>query len=172
MDAHAGPYITKYVTYVIVIEMVFIPLKVFPALCYLAKVINEIFWEDRLSPYNHTPHFPFWFTGIVDTFPLHVLQPHNSTLRRALFNPKYGGCVYKGQLGINFLGAIVLCTGPHLGLCYDGHIWQRTGAPLLEPWEWWLGDGAYPFVDLIVVCLLILFDFLYIYFTKAICSTI
>jgi len=41
------------------------------------------------------------------------------------------------------LGQIVLCTGPHLGVCYDGHIWKRTGAKLLLPWEWWIGDGAY-----------------------------
>ena len=42
-----------------------------------------------------------------------------------------------------YLGRILLCTGPHLGLCYDGHIWQRTGASLLRCWERFLGDGAY-----------------------------
>ena len=63
---------------------------VIPAIRYLAQVMNEIHWEDRLSPYNHTPHFPLWFVGAVDTFPLRVLTPVSSRLRKALFNPKYG----------------------------------------------------------------------------------
>jgi hypothetical protein len=139
---------------------------VIPAINYLEHVMDEIHWDDRLSPYNHTPHFPLWFVGAVDTFPLRVLTPISSHLRKALFNPKYGqvclythsrtllshhSCVftliysvYKAQVGINFLGEIVICTGPHLGVCYDGHIWKRTGAGKMLPWEWWLGDGAYP----------------------------
>ena len=27
---------------------------------YLNQVVDEINWEDRLSPYNHTPHFPYF----------------------------------------------------------------------------------------------------------------
>jgi hypothetical protein len=29
------------------------------------------------------------------------------------------------------------------GVCYDGHIWRRTGGQQLLDWEWWIGDGAY-----------------------------
>ncbi len=36
-----------------------------------------------------------------------------------------------------------MCTGPHLGVCYDGHIWYRTARQKLLPWEQWIGDGAY-----------------------------
>lgn len=66
--------------------------------------MDEIFWDDRLDSRNHAPHFPFLFTGIVDTFPIQVLHPQNKELRHQLYNPKYGTCVYKGQLGIDFLG--------------------------------------------------------------------
>lgn len=119
--------------------------------------MNEINWNDRLSPYNHSPHFPHLFTGVVDTFPLRVLCPQHKALRGALYNPKYKQCVYKAQLGIDFLGRLILCTSPHLGLCYDGHIWARTAKPYLLPWEWWIGDGAYPKLNIIFPLILLLF---------------
>eukprot|EP00026_Physarum_polycephalum_P011249 Phypoly_transcript_11456.p1 GENE.Phypoly_transcript_11456~~Phypoly_transcript_11456.p1 ORF type:complete len:177 (+),score=4.07 Phypoly_transcript_11456:606-1136(+) len=84
-----------------------------------------------------------WYFQDSTIFPLRVQVPVDRELARALYNPKYKHCVYKCQLGIDFLGRIIICTGPHLGLCYDGHIWSRTGAQKLLPWEWWLGDGAY-----------------------------
>src|SRR5271163_4771659 len=34
--------------------------KVLPALHHLSHNLNEIHWEDRLNPYNHTPDFPFY----------------------------------------------------------------------------------------------------------------
>lgn len=37
--------------------------KLMPHMTYLASVMDEIHWEDRLSPYNHTPHFPKYVTG-------------------------------------------------------------------------------------------------------------
>jgi hypothetical protein len=77
--------------------------------------------------------------GIVDTFPIRVEKPKDSTLRKALFSGKYATTVYKVQLGITFLGQIVLCTGPHLPI-YDGHIWAETEAEHARlDWEWWLG---------------------------------
>ena len=69
--------------------------KVIPALHHLSVVMHEIIWDDCLSLFNHTPHFPFLFTGIVDTFLLCVKKPTNSTLHQALYNPKYEQCVYK-----------------------------------------------------------------------------
>lgn len=96
--------------------------KVIPTLHYLAGAINEIYWEDRLDPYNHTPDFPLYATGIVDTVPIYVLAPQNKVLNQSLYNPKYGGTIYKAQIGIDFLGRIILFSGPHLGLTYDGSI--------------------------------------------------
>lgn len=66
--------------------------------------MDEIFWDDHLDPRNHAPHFPYFFTGMVDTFFMKVLHLENSALHWQLFNPKYGTCIYKGQLGIDFLG--------------------------------------------------------------------
>lgn len=116
---------------------------VLPHLITLANMINEIRWDDRLNPFNHTPDFPYLFTGMVDTFPIEVEKPEHRELRRALFTNKYGTTVYKVQLGVSFLGQILFCTGPHLPL-YDAHIWEATAHDHpREEWEWWLGDGHY-----------------------------
>ena len=76
---------------------------------------------------------------MVDTFLIEVWKPKDSDLHKALFTNKYGTTIYKAQIGMTFLGQIVLCTGPHLP-DYDGHIWEQTASSHpLEPWEWWLG---------------------------------
>ena len=54
--------------------------KVLPTLSCLAQNLNEIHWEDRLNEYNHTPDFPYYVTGMVDTIPIYVLSPQNATL--------------------------------------------------------------------------------------------
>lgn len=105
-----------------------------PTLHHLAHTIDEIHWEDRLNPYNHTPDFPYYVTGIVDTVPVTVLQSVDHTLHHALNNPKYGHTVYKAQLSIDFLGRIIVFTGPHLGLLtYDAHILFLFAPPLPAP---------------------------------------
>jgi len=118
--------------------------RIIPTLYSLADIYDEIHWDDRLNQFNHIPYFPPSLTGIVDTLPVYVQQPSNSTLKRLLYNPKYGGTVYKLQLGIDFLGRIILFTGPHLGVQYDGDIWKSTSA--FHPTrigELLLGDGHY-----------------------------
>jgi hypothetical protein len=126
--------------------------------------MTEIQWADHLSPFNHVNDLPYLFTGtspsyhvvsvkvlivlyvtgMVDTFPIRVWKPKHQCLQRTLFTNKYGTTVYKVQIGVPFLGHIVLCTGPHLPL-YDGHIWEFTKAlHPLEPWEWWLGGMLLP----------------------------
>jgi hypothetical protein len=78
-----------------------------------------------------------YITGMVDTFPIRVWKPKHQCLQRTLFTNKV-------QIGVTFLGHIVLSTGPHLPL-YDGHIWVFTKAlHSLEPWEWWLGGMLLP----------------------------
>jgi hypothetical protein len=81
---------------------------------------------------------------MVDTTPIFVEMPRNSFRARALFNPKYGWSVYKVQIGVDFLGRIILFSGPHLGTSYDGHIWMNTSHlhPMM-PEEWFLGDHHY-----------------------------
>jgi hypothetical protein len=73
-----------------------------------------------------------------------VWKPKHRLLRKALFANKYKVTVYKVQLGISFLGHILVCTGPHLPR-FDGHIWEQTMSEHpLEPWEWWLGGTDPP----------------------------
>jgi len=88
----------------------------------MALNFNEIVWWHRLNEYNHTPHFPTNITGSVDTMPVYVLQPKSPLLSRLLYNPKYGAPVYKLQLATDFLGRLILFSGPHFGTEYDGHI--------------------------------------------------
>ena len=111
----------------------------------LANIISEIRYDDRLHPYNHVGQpFKYHVTGIVDTFPIYVPAPHDFAQRQLLFQPKYDACVLKMQLGISFMGNIILWTGPHFGTTADITIWEQTWVahPFL-PWEWWLADLGY-----------------------------
>jgi len=122
----------------------YIARTILPALELIARTFDEIHWNERLNPYNHTPHFPYFATSIVDTFPVHVSQPSNAAFARTLFNPKYGGCVWKVLIVISFLGTIVFFKAPFPGTVYDGHIWQDTA--LERPHvhgEFTLGDGHF-----------------------------
>lgn len=96
--------------------------KVMPLLHQMAEVVNEIHWDDRLNEFNHIPFYPSNITGIVDTLPIYVQQPVNSILSHMLYQPKYKNHVYKMQLGVDFLGRIILFSGPHWGTQYDGDI--------------------------------------------------
>jgi DDE superfamily endonuclease len=71
------------------------------------------------------------FSKLHHTTNIHNLTPLTSQLICSVYSPLF------------YTGCIVLCTGLHLGLCYDGHIWARTGGRKILSWEWWLGDGAY-----------------------------
>jgi len=114
------------------------------AMTKMANTYDEIHWEHRLNPWNHSIHFPFHVNSIVDTFPVPVSQPVDSQLLRLLCNPKYGGCVYKVMICIDFLGRILFFSGPYIGTKYDGHIWQETAhlRPRF-PGEYTLGDGHF-----------------------------
>jgi len=58
----------------------YISRSILPALEKLARTLNEIHWDERLNPYNHTPHFPHYINSIVDMFPIYVSQPQMLTL--------------------------------------------------------------------------------------------
>ena len=53
---------------------------------YLNAVIDEIWWSDRLSPYNHNAHFPYFVvTHYTDSMPICTV---GGTLSDVLFNPQ------------------------------------------------------------------------------------
>ena len=95
-------------------------------------------------PYIYPMHMASCVLGMVDVFPVYVPAAHDFAVRQLLFQPKYDACVLKIQLGISFMGNIILWTGPHLGTTSDVTIWEQTWAyhPFF-PWEWWLADLGY-----------------------------
>jgi hypothetical protein len=119
-------------------------IKLLKAMTLMANTFNEIHWEHRLNPWNHTTHFPFYVNSIVDTLPIPVSQPKDFQVAKLLYNPKYGRCVYKVLICIDFLGRILFFSGPYIGTKYDGHIWLETVhlRPRL-PGEFTLGDGHF-----------------------------
>jgi len=118
---------------------------------WLARNFHQVHWSDRLSPINHCPHFPYYVTGIVDTFPFRVYQPLDARLRKCLYNPKYGSSVWKWEVVIDLLGRIVSIGGPHIGTAYDAHIFLKNWKTHpVEPWECLLGDGHYTCLRFII----------------------
>ena len=71
---------------------------------YLNGVVAEIRWAERLSEWNHVPHFPYFVTHYVDSMPIASI---GGILDDVLFNPKYARCVYKVTVAIDSLGNIV-----------------------------------------------------------------
>jgi len=122
----------------------YIPERILPAIKLMAQTFDEIHWEERLNPYNHTPHFPNFVNSVVDTFPIYVSQPTNPTFARTLFNKKYGSCIWKVLITISFLGTIIYFKAPFPGTVYDGHIWQDTASERPRiPGEFTLGDAHF-----------------------------
>ena len=126
---------------------------VIPVLCATSLTIKEIFWEDRLHPRNHgVGIFSQRFTAFVDCAPIWVSRPKNKVLENALFSQKGkkggAGHCYKMQLGVNFLGWIVMYTGLHLAKTGDTIIFNDTWEDHpLEDWEFWFGDAIYRVCD-------------------------
>ena len=75
---------------------------------YLNGVVAEIRWAERLSGWNHVPHFPYFVTHYVDSMPIASI---GGILCDALLNPKYAGCVYKVTVAVDSLGNIVWICG-------------------------------------------------------------
>jgi hypothetical protein len=111
----------------------------------LARLIDEVHYSDRLHPDSHgTGFFRRYFTVIVDCAPVMVQDCIRTFWRDQLFQGKYHAPCFKIQIGINFLGWIVLYTGLHIGTNNDDVIWESTAGQFpIEEEEWWIGDGAY-----------------------------
>ena len=67
---------------------------------YLNGVVAEIRWAERLSEWNHVPHFPYFVTHYVDSMPIASI---GGILCDVMFNPKYAGCIYKVRLPLTAL---------------------------------------------------------------------
>ena len=126
------------------LERHIIPLIFVVATAFVQPGCGEVHWEDRLRWDNHLVYFPTNVTSAIDTAPICVSQPGTKKMSRLLFQPKYGCCVYKMQIVINFLGHIVGYSGLHLGVEPDNKIWRRSVDSMpTKDWELVLGDGIH-----------------------------
>ena len=119
--------------------------EVLPSAKALADVLDEIRYDARLDPYNHSPPFPHYLTAIVDTAPIFVSETSLSWAAKTLtYAVKYKRHCYKWQIGISLIGDLILATGPHLGCTSDITIWRNTRRrhPFRRR-EFWLADLGY-----------------------------
>ena len=113
-----------------------------PRLLILGMLIDEIHWSDRLSPFNHTVHFPGGAVGLLDSLPLVISTPSDWRAASKYFQGKYNNYVLKVQIIIDFNGNIVWCSLPHLGTRSDPKMWEAWH-PHFNAGEYVLADGAY-----------------------------
>ena len=111
---------------------------------YLTQVVQEIRWADRLNPYNHSPHYPYFMTHLTDSMPISCI---GGIWSAELWNPKYASHVYNVTVAVDFLGNIVwirpLAPGTSADvLIWDGYGPSRTRAEFPD-FEVWGHDGAY-----------------------------
>lgn len=106
---------------------------------YLAEVMNEINWNDRLSYWNHAYYFSNCVTGMVDTFPVFIQQPEKWETAKEFYNGKYKHTCVKFMMAVDFIGRIIYFDGSFFGAKYDGHLWIQNGKRFLNK-ELFLGD--------------------------------
>ena len=134
---------------------------------FLASVVDELqtVWNSRHEMTNRIPHhFQSMLSGSIDTFPVVVSRPLDSTLQSYLYNGKYKKHVYKVyswtiqlncmhwckctllilQVQMMCLHSSAPCflSGPHFGTISDIKLY-RMYTPQLAASECILGDKAY-----------------------------
>ena len=100
--------------------------------------------KERLSPYNHNPHFPYFVTHFTDSMPICSV---GGELSDVLFNPKYAGHIYKVTVAVDNLGNIVWICDLMPGTSADVMIWDQRGPSRTHgqffDFEIGAHDGAY-----------------------------
>ena len=82
--------------------------------------MREIHWADKLDPFSHCPHCPFFMTHFIDSMPISSIGGIQSA---DLWNPKYASHVYKVIVGVDILGNIVWICPLAPGTSTDVLIW-------------------------------------------------
>ena len=90
---------------------------------YLNHVVQEIRWAERLNPFNHCPHFPFFMT-LTDSMPISSI---GGIWSADLWNPKYASHVYKVTVAVDMLGNIIWICPLAPGTLADVLIWDGYG---------------------------------------------
>ena len=83
---------------------------------YLNHVVQEIHRANKLNPFNHCPHCPFFMTHFADSMPMGSI---GGTWSGDLWNPKNASHVYKVLVAVEMLGNIVSFCALVPGKCVD-----------------------------------------------------
>jgi len=114
----------------------------------MSHLLNDE-WERRHGHHNMNKDIEEFFGigtyGYVDTFPIFVRRPKNSTHARYLYQGKYKSFIVKIQMIASHEGVPMFLSGPHIGVRSDIKIWRNAGpwAGGLESEGHCLGDKAY-----------------------------
>ena len=94
--------------------------------------------------FNHTPYFPYWALGPVDTVPVALCTGATPSEQ---YQAKYAAPIQNILIATDITGKIVFAAGPELGPCYDGNMWtERAPWKVIrgkDPQHVFLGDGAF-----------------------------
>jgi len=116
---------------------------------WLASQMDEIreVWNNRTDPKNRLPHvFPSNVTGCLDSFPIRVSRPKDSSWQSAVYQGKYNlkAHVLKIQAICDHSGSIMWYSGPHIGTTHDLKLWrQHNPRAYMFQNERFLADKAY-----------------------------
>jgi len=78
--------------------------RIVPGIKYLFQQINEINPAIRFDFRNHSPYFPTYVTGIVDTFPIIMEKSGPGSCKPSVYSGKYKDFALKFMLTIDFFG--------------------------------------------------------------------
>ena len=107
----------------------------------LADIVDDVRFADRLRPFNHSQHYPYYVTGMIDTFPVACLAGDTGD---ASYQPKYSKHVKKMQVVIDWQGRIIAWSRPHVGSRSDPVLYgEKIQWRSMHAHEFFLADGIY-----------------------------